>query len=543
MIKISPALMMPKCLASWARCMLKQAQASTMKGATTCGVSLAREILNTRPIATKYLQSGDQISLFCTEKEGYLGSVSFTESDIAVFDGMEMSDFCKDSVFYIIKESEREHEQTAAGEVIRYGSSVILKHRGTRKCVAASAHLASTYESDARKVELMHYEDVLDLQAFEFIVLPRYKLRLEGEPIRYGDHVVFMSKLHGVRNRMFLRASNSLVERDLIHFWGAGVGCDSTGFRVDKYRSCSPDSHEYLMGGDHVRLFHKELEGFLSVTGKYFDGFSCVPVNQSTSFTSLSIWEFEHGGCTVGAPLTWRTPCRMKHLSAGNRYLALKSGVGSSPDSNFKSNSNSKSNSSGGSFNAATSEVVELTLALTKQFQDRDALFTLHPVDEPGAGNGGGGMARGLVRRDCPFRIQHCSSGRWLHAQLQTESESEVAVRRLHEARLQSFGRKSALVSRKTRSLLAAGRSQQEGAAAAETRLRGGVEGRTRRAQEGHRQESVGTPLSMVWGTAEGLAAVMGNQRGLLLPEQLMSLAVSTAYLCMLFVPVCEHKL
>lgn len=466
----------------------------------------------------KFLQSGDQISLFSTERNGHLCSVSFTESDIGVC--TEIDHFCKNSVYYVFKESEREHEQSASGEIITYGSSVILKHKGTHKCVAASAHLASPYETDARKVELIHYEDVVDLQAFEFIAVSRYKLRLEGEPIRYGDHVVFMSKLHGLRNKMFLRVSNSKLERELSNIWGGGIGCDPTGFRLERYRSFTPDSHAFLMGGDHVRLFHKELESYFSVTGKDFDGFSCVPECESSVFTSLSIWEFENSDCTSGAPLAWRMPCRIKHLSAGSKYLALK--PKESPCS---------------ASNPASIEMSAMALVLTKQMEDVDALFTLHPVDEPechmaaaeltlpsGGGRRGGGVEHSgqpslgsggihwglladcskLVRRDCPFRIQHCSSGRWLHAQLQTESESEVALRRLHEARLRTIGRKSAVAIRKSR------------------RERSTSMGKIR----GNSKSSLRAPqLAMGWGTADGLAAVIGDQRGVHLSEQLMSMA------------------
>lgn len=100
-----------------------------------------------------------------------------------------------------------------------------------------------------------------------------------------------------------------------------------TGFFINHYSSFIQKGEKYIKGGDVIRLFHQEIEGFLTsnvtpLYGKYSAFFSLKKSARSKS--SNNIFQIELENSIKGGVVIWRTTfIRFKHLGTG-KYLTLK---------------------------------------------------------------------------------------------------------------------------------------------------------------------------------------------------------------------------
>ncbi|KAK3085572.1 hypothetical protein FSP39_005468 [Pinctada imbricata] len=190
-------------------------------------------------------------------------------------------------------EQQRQH-----GKRVRYGEIVQLKHVFTGKFVHMSTTQTSQKDKNNMKVSLHEY----NAKNAQFRIIPRYKVKSEGEIVQLFDQIVFESvKSHG----HYFHASESF---QIDHFsFGSelNLGVERSSFTlIGSYREL-PEQDRFVRGGSVLRLFHKELEAYLVAEGLFDD---CVtedvhfrirvidqhkPRSLSPSTSGITYWQIE----------------------------------------------------------------------------------------------------------------------------------------------------------------------------------------------------------------------------------------------------------
>eukprot|EP00760_Papus_ankaliazontas_P007990 PhM_4_TR13636/c0_g1_i1/m.13193 len=148
---------------------------------------------------------GSEISLFADEYNGFLASPGVAESHLVLArspDAMAMLstnapttpmahfERCVFSLYPV--ESEK-----SVGDPITYGSSVKLVHKFSDLVVAVQRHQAASFDSACFRMCLQTHKEAGN--NCNLRVLPRFKIRSEGEPVVVGDKVILQvehSDLH-----------------------------------------------------------------------------------------------------------------------------------------------------------------------------------------------------------------------------------------------------------------------------------------------------------------------------------------------------------
>ncbi|XP_029657301.1 inositol 1,4,5-trisphosphate receptor-like, partial [Octopus sinensis] len=270
-------------------------------------------------------------------------------------------------------EQKRQH-----GKRVRYGEIVQLKHRFTSKYL----HMCTTQTSQHDKNNMMISLNEFNAKNAQFRILPRYKVKSEGEVVQLFDQIVFESvKSPG----HFFHAS----EKFQIDCYSEGselnLGVEKSSFTlVGCYREDLEDNR-FVRGGSVIRLFHKELEAYLVAEG-LFDEIITEnvhfrirvmdqhhPKTMSPSTSGNTYWQIESESSILdGEVLNWEQQIRLRHL-ATRQYLCI----------------NSKSE-----------------VSLTTDQTDPRTVFRLHSVLKE----------RNQIQFESYARIEHMLTGYWLHA-------------------------------------------------------------------------------------------------------------------------------
>ncbi|KAL6045107.1 Inositol 1,4,5-trisphosphate receptor type 1 [Balamuthia mandrillaris] len=295
--------------------------------------------LHKLPKEDMFLKRGDSISLFSIESSGYLSANGFADSAChitPIYKDNTVPDHFSDCVFEVypgfkydaqnalnakleslnrgrasikrkedvkasdlddieielmeLKKSEEdeaaenmnEYRQTAA-QPIFYGQTIQLLHKTSNKFVTVTVKQIADIEKHCLRVGL----DQTGNEGSYFTILPRFKIRSEGEMVQIGDQVLLVSKEHD----LYLHSSREKLTNDhwestssLFRYKEVNAATVLESWRVLPFASClsssssSPSSSlssslsspssgtvekDILMAGDVIRLFHKEAEGYL----------------------------------------------------------------------------------------------------------------------------------------------------------------------------------------------------------------------------------------------------------------------------------------
>ncbi|GFO23773.1 inositol 1,4,5-trisphosphate receptor type 1 [Plakobranchus ocellatus] len=272
-----------------------------------------------------------------------------------------------------LAEQTRQH-----GKRVRYGDIVQLKHIFTGKFVHMSTTHTSKNDKNNMKVSLIEF----NAKNAQFFVLPRYKVKSEGEVVQLYDQIVFESvKSPG----HYFHASESCQIDHFSRGSELNLGVERSSFTlIGSYRD-RPERGRFVRGGCVVRLFHKELEAYLVAEGLFDDAvvedvhFRIRAIDQhrpkslSPSTSGITYWqiEAEHSilDCDV---LRWEQQIRLRHLLT-RQYLSMD---------------------------------VNMEVALTPDSTDPRTVFRLHSVLKE----------RDEILPESYARIEHMLSGCWLHA-------------------------------------------------------------------------------------------------------------------------------
>ncbi|XP_076833707.1 ryanodine receptor 2 isoform X2 [Brachyhypopomus gauderio] len=207
-----------------------------------------------------------------------------------------------------------------------YGQAVLLRHAHSNMYLSCLTSFGISSDKLAFDVGLQN-----DLgasgEACWWIVHPASKQRSEGEKVRVGDDIIFIS----VSSERYLHVSWA-VEGSTE---GAGPTVDAafrhTRWRVALVCSGAAQAQGHLRGGDTLRLLHGHADECLTTTpaghreeehrSVHFEG-------GSVSSQARSLWRIEMLRVSwSGSHVRWGQPFRLHHVTTGT-YLSLESGGG-----------------------------------------------------------------------------------------------------------------------------------------------------------------------------------------------------------------------
>lgn len=290
-------------------------------------------------------------------------------------------------------------ERRQRGAKVRYGNIIQLKHAFTEKYVHASTTETSKRDKNNMRVSIESYS----AHQAHFRLLPRYKVKSEGEVVQIGDQIV----LESVKCTGQYLHSSAIFTID--HVVGRGselnLAVDQTGFtvvrfsRAQKIEETAPalpaENDEPIRGGSVVRLFHKELEAYVVAEGLFNESLleqvhlRIRPVDQMIAKTlypstsAITYWQIESEFSVLnGQQIRWQTQVRLRHFVT-RLYLKI--------DQDYR-------------------------VGLTPEGRHPNTVFRFHPLmreaDE--------------MRFEAYARLEHVLSGSWLHADRDSKYEKRV---------------------------------------------------------------------------------------------------------------------
>ncbi|CAH1798283.1 unnamed protein product [Owenia fusiformis] len=291
------------------------------------------------------------------------------------------------------------------GKRVRYGEIIQLKHMFTGKFI----HVSTTQTSRRDKNNMMVHLQDFNAKNAQFRILPRYKVKSEGEVIQIYDQIVFESvkspgqffhasapwRIDHYSYGMLPPPKEQRVGKD--HYFmrsELNLGVEQTGFTLVKCGKPSEEDEKFLKGGCALRMFHKELEAYVVAEGLFDEEVNedvhlrireidqLVPKTLYPSSSGITYWQVEaEQSILKGDVLRWEQQIRFRHMTT-RQYLSI------TPD---------------------------LKVSLVTESNDPKTVFRLHPVIKE----------TDDILFESYARIEHVLSGSWLHAH-----KDEVYTRR-----------------------------------------------------------------------------------------------------------------
>ncbi|XP_019849953.1 PREDICTED: uncharacterized protein LOC109580835 [Amphimedon queenslandica] len=270
------------------------------------------------------------------------------------------------------EEAENKLEQKRHfGSRVLYGDSIQLQHVASKKFVKVCSEASKT-ESNNLLVSLSeeNFEECI------FKILPRYKVRSEGDEVRYNDQL----KIENIKNQgQYLHCSGPNHTLGTAKFnvltdcFELNLSATESALTLIPHYSPFVNKHpdKALRAGTCVRLFHKEDECYIVAEGSF--------AFAKESFASLKETIGDKRSDPIiedGDVIAWRDRCRLKHLPT-RCYLAVVEDMGQ----------------------------WKVTLKEKTSDNDLDTIFSFSPLIEEGE----------EVLLESYALIQHRRSGQWLH--------------------------------------------------------------------------------------------------------------------------------
>ncbi|XP_077987360.1 inositol 1,4,5-trisphosphate-gated calcium channel ITPR1-like [Glandiceps talaboti] len=275
------------------------------------------------------------------------------------------------------QEQRRQH-----GKPVKYGQVVQLRHQFTGKYIHVSTTNTSMTEYSNMQVDLLDY----NAKNAQFKIMPRYKVKSEGDTVQVDDQIVLESyKSPG----QYLHVSKAVFGQRSVNSSALELNLSvrQSGFTLHRYDKPDLERSDLVKAGSVFRLFHKELEAYLTGEGVFDAEVSenvhlrvriTDPSHPKTLFPSTSAityWQIEaEEGMMKGETMRWEQQCRLRHFST-RKYLSI------------------------------TGKGNDIQVILTDSASDPKTVFRLHPVihdmDE--------------IQFESYCRIEHVVTGHWLH--------------------------------------------------------------------------------------------------------------------------------
>lgn len=143
-------------------------------------------------------------------------------------------------------------ERRRLGDPVIYGQPIQLLHTHSHKYVFSSSSQTSKLEPSNMRVTMQEHS----AHNTWFRIMPRYKVRAEGDNVRVGDQIVVESlKTPG----QFLHAGDTRIPQDIPDAGRHEINLSviQTSFTLNLYSKPRQKSQNNVYGGDVVQLFHK----------------------------------------------------------------------------------------------------------------------------------------------------------------------------------------------------------------------------------------------------------------------------------------------
>jgi hypothetical protein len=251
-----------------------------------------------------------------------------------------------------VKVEEELNERTItqrAGDFVTYGQEIQLRHAASKMLLRESSEQAYS-DRTCKRLELSQAGG----NGVQFKLKSKYKIRLEGDKVIYGDHIL----LYSLRHENHIHVSDNPIEYwdHQSHFNNSEVRAHSlffskcyeinvsplhTSWQFQLFSKYKKEPH-MLCGGDIVRMSHTERGGAISSDGLDYTKdqlpevcltfYKGEDVLEQTSVHSLFIIEkneFIHGG----NPILWEenenlgeysAVLRLRHLVTGKLATLVK---------------------------------------------------------------------------------------------------------------------------------------------------------------------------------------------------------------------------
>ncbi|ORY00198.1 hypothetical protein K493DRAFT_348021 [Basidiobolus meristosporus CBS 931.73] len=200
--------------------------------------------------------------------------------------------------------------QRLNGKVLLYGQVIQLRNIHHNKYLRVNTNQTTTNKGTTLIVDLSNMTSRKNF----FRILPKHRIRGEGEPVRLGDSVILQS----IKTEGYLKAGLSMFTHDVFKTRLHEVynSLNSFGWKVHCFSPIQTLNSRRLKGGHFVRLYHKEKEGYLqnllgtnhvTVRPHIFH-----PLNPQESDSSLTFWQITLETAFNGSLLKGGARCRIK---------------------------------------------------------------------------------------------------------------------------------------------------------------------------------------------------------------------------------------
>ena len=223
-------------------------------------------------------------------------------------------------------------DRMAGADSIYYGQAVRLVH------VQSESYLAA---DKAERCVLLPAATSSDRAECFFFIKPRYKMRTEGQPVYNSDRITLTSRLYPTVNISCDRDRTEGTQRV-----GLSTSSDNC-WVIEHFSRILLEQKQAVRGGDSIRLWHPEAEGFINVRRNDDDiraresplqelldtsadeKVYVQPLEQarekrgtSTLGSSRSIFQLELQEASSGEVLREGRPCRLRSVYCG-KYLYI----------------------------------------------------------------------------------------------------------------------------------------------------------------------------------------------------------------------------
>ncbi|KAI9318767.1 hypothetical protein BX666DRAFT_2026190 [Dichotomocladium elegans] len=277
------------------------------------------------------------------------------------------------------------------GNPVLYGEVIQLYNDYFKKYLTVSG---KTCKSDASRLQVNLSSDIIGY----FRIVPRYRIRVDGEPVRLGDTIA----LQCLRPEGYLNVSSHVLHSAAfdVDYYEVYTHTRIASWTMKRHRSAQSAQEKtrtkYINSSHCVRFYHKEMEGYLEAPviqrnkpevrlRKHIIN----PLDPKETKLPLAFWEIENADPSDGSRIQWKKPIRIRH--AGSRsYLHID-------PNNVKIDMNTRS--------------VSFSFELLKNPRcfdgDDGTLFKLFPVSD---------SKRSGISFGSYVRIQHALTKCWMHA-------------------------------------------------------------------------------------------------------------------------------
>ena len=210
----------------------------------------------------KSLRYGFKISLHVAQK-GYIVATNNVLLPVGTLPEADPRLRFENAVFQIATgdgEASSDLAQRRIGEEIRFGQAIRLIHMTSNSLLCESRRLRATREKANQKVTLSAL-NTEDAKGSRWRVLPRYKVRSEGEKVCDRDFVLLKS-LSGDTTLHVAGSADASTDQ----YFEVNSGHIGTGVTIHAYDTEGYDPNmeaRELRGGDCLLLYHKEERAFL----------------------------------------------------------------------------------------------------------------------------------------------------------------------------------------------------------------------------------------------------------------------------------------